>query len=101
MSINSPDSQPNRRGGQAASFPAPSSHPDHSADLGERAREVQERIEDGFHEVTERVEDMRGQLREYNDRALLFIRENPALCIAGAVGVGYIVGKLASKRWLS
>ncbi|AWV87959.1 DUF883 family protein [Bradymonas sediminis] len=70
------------------------------ADLRERARDVQERIEEGFHEMEARYDDARDQLRTINDQAVEFIRENPALCVAGAIGVGYLLGKLAKKRWL-
>lgn len=79
----------------------PKSAGDDSEDLRERARDVQERIEDGFHEMEARYDDARAQLRTYNDQAVDFIRENPAICVAGAVGVGYLVGKLASRRWLA
>lgn len=72
-----------------------------SADLRERARDVQGRIEEGFHEMEARYDDARDQLRILNDTAVDFIRENPALCLAGAVGVGYLVGKLAKRRWLA
>jgi ElaB/YqjD/DUF883 family membrane-anchored ribosome-binding protein len=30
-----------------------------------------------------------------------FVRENPVMCLVGAVGVGYFVGRLASRRWLT
>jgi len=74
---------------------------DESTDLRERARDVQERIEEGFHEMEARYDDARNQLRTLNDQAVEFIRENPALCVAGAVGVGYLIGKLARRRWLA
>jgi ElaB/YqjD/DUF883 family membrane-anchored ribosome-binding protein len=70
-------------------------------ELRERAHEVQERIETGFHEMEQRYDDAREQLSDLNDRAVDFIRQNPAACVAGAVGVGYILGRLASRRWLS
>lgn len=72
-----------------------------STDLRERARDVQERIEEGFHEMEARYDQARNQLRTLNDQAVEFIRENPALCVAGAVGVGYLIGKLARRRWLA
>jgi ElaB/YqjD/DUF883 family membrane-anchored ribosome-binding protein len=88
--------------------PSGSNGEQQSADVGaaqenlrERAREVQERIEEGYHELEGRYDDARMQLRQANDTAVEFIRENPVLCIAGAIGVGYVVGRLASRRWLT
>lgn len=65
-----------------------------------RAREVQQRLEEGFQQMEQRYGDLREQLHDYNERATEFIRENPALCLAGAVGVGFLLGKLAKRRWL-
>ena len=70
-------------------------------EMRERAREVQDRIEEGYNELEQRYDDARVQLRQANDTAVSFIRENPALCIVGAVGIGYFVGRLASRRWLT
>lgn len=68
--------------------------------IGERARQMQHRLEESYHELEQRYGDVRSQAREINDRAVDFIRNNPVVCIAGAVGVGYLVGRLASRRWL-
>lgn len=72
-----------------------------SEQVRERAREVQERLEEGYHELEQRYDDVRGQLQQVNDRSVEFIRENPAICIAGAIGVGFVIGRLASRRWLT
>lgn len=85
---------------QAGSQGATSAQGGESEDLRERAREVQGRIEEGFHEMEQRYGDAREQMRDYNDKAVEFIRQNPAMCLAGAVGVGFVLGKLASRRWL-
>ncbi|QDG54935.1 hypothetical protein FIV42_21160 [Persicimonas caeni] len=69
--------------------------------MRDRAREVQERIEEGYHELEQRYDDARVQLRHANDSAVQFIRENPVVCLVGAVGIGYFVGRLASRRWLT
>lgn len=39
-------------------------------------------------------------LADFNDRAQIFIREHPGVCIAGALALGYLVGRAASRRWL-
>jgi ElaB/YqjD/DUF883 family membrane-anchored ribosome-binding protein len=67
---------------------------------GQRAREVQDAIEDSVHEIEERYRDVRDQLQHANHQAVDFIRKHPATCIFGAVAVGYLVGRMASKRWL-
>lgn len=66
-------------------------HPD------EEGRSLQER----YHDVEQQYEDVRDRLETYNHRAVDFIRDNPAVCIAGALGAGYLLGRLASKRWLT
>lgn len=83
-------------GPQTPSVPAE----DDTQALHARAREVQQRLEEGFQQVEERYGDLREQLQEYNERATEFIRENPALCLAGAVAAGFLLGKLARHRWL-
>lgn len=49
----------------------------------------------------ERVVHELGLLNEralaLNDRALAFVRERPAACLVGAVALGFIVGKIASR----
>lgn len=67
---------------------------------GAGAAELQDEIERRYHELEERYDEMRGVLEHYNESAQTFIREHPAACIAGAVGLGYLVGRLASRRWL-
>lgn len=70
------------------------------ADIGERAREVRDKLQDQVHELEAQYDQARVRVRELNDRAVTFIQDNPALCIFGALGIGYLVGKLASSRWI-
>jgi ElaB/YqjD/DUF883 family membrane-anchored ribosome-binding protein len=51
------------------------------------------------HEIEHQVEHAREALYDANRKAVVFIRENPGLAILGAFGVGYVVGKLAARRW--
>ncbi len=53
------------------------------------------------HELEHQVEHAREVLYDANRRAVVFIRENPGLAIVGAFGVGYVVGKLAARRWFT
>lgn len=55
---------------------------------------------DGYHELEARYRTTRDQLYQLNQQAVVFIEKNPAACIAGAFAVGWVVGKLAQKRWL-
>lgn len=67
---------------------------------GERAREVQGAIEDSVQEIEQRYHDVRDQLQHANHQAVDFIRKHPVTCIFGAVAAGYLVGRMASNRWL-
>ncbi len=43
------------------------------------------------------VEKAQQALSDLNDRALVFVRERPLTCLAGAVALGFLVGKLAAR----
>ncbi|MCI0574431.1 MAG: hypothetical protein L0Y66_27170 [Myxococcaceae bacterium] len=59
--------------------------------LQDRARELQDR-------VLPHLDEARRNLSDFNHRALRFIRENPGTCLLGAVALGFIVGRIASRR---
>jgi hypothetical protein len=59
--------------------------------LQDRARELQER-------VLPQLEEARRSLSDLNGRAMSFIRANPGTCLLGAVALGFIVGRIASRR---
>ncbi|MFW5966187.1 MAG: hypothetical protein ACOCV2_01660 [Persicimonas sp.] len=99
----SSDKTNGRRAGQSPRSPAArtaAGSSDDSQDLSQRARQAQQQLEERYHQLEQRYGDVRTRLREANDRAREFIEENPVVCIAGAVGIGYLVGRLASRRWL-
>lgn len=60
--------------------------------LQERARELQARI-------APQIDEARRNLVDLNQRVVGFIRQNPGTCLLGAVAVGFLVGKIASRRW--
>jgi ElaB/YqjD/DUF883 family membrane-anchored ribosome-binding protein len=53
------------------------------------------------HLNVDEAEQVMEQTREAVDRALSaaaeFIRERPILCLAGALAIGYVVGKIVSR----
>ncbi|HEX8703979.1 MAG TPA: hypothetical protein VF815_34425 [Myxococcaceae bacterium] len=59
--------------------------------IQDRAREIQERI-------VPQIEEARRNLVDLNSRTIAFIRANPGTCLIGAVAMGFIIGKLASRR---
>ncbi len=43
------------------------------------------------------IEEARRAMSALNDRALTFARARPLTCIAGALALGFIVGKIAAR----
>ena len=48
--------------------------------------------------VVPQIEEARRNLVDMNNRVVSFIRANPGTCLIGAVAVGFLVGKIASRR---
>ncbi len=59
--------------------------------LQDRARALQEN-------VLPQLDEARRNLVDMNTRVVAFIRANPGTCLIGAVAVGFLVGRLASRR---
>jgi ElaB/YqjD/DUF883 family membrane-anchored ribosome-binding protein len=59
--------------------------------LQDKARQLQENMLPQLEEARRNLEDM-------NTRVVSFVRANPGTCLLGAVAVGFIVGRLASRR---
>lgn len=57
----------------------------------DRARELQSR-------VVPQIEEARRNLSDLNVRAMSFIRANPGTCLVGAVALGFLIGRIASRR---
>lgn len=64
--------------------------------------EMTERLEDTARELGERVrpqiENAKRRLTSMNESATDYIKENPGKCLLGALAVGYLIGKIASRR---
>jgi ElaB/YqjD/DUF883 family membrane-anchored ribosome-binding protein len=48
--------------------------------------------------VEDEVAAARKTPEEFNQKAVSFIRERPGTCIAGAVLLGFVLGRLVSRR---
>ncbi len=69
--------------------------------VNDQNQDTRERLEEQYQNLEQHVAQTREQLQHFNEQAVTFIRQNPGWCILGAVAVGYVVGRMASKRWLS
>lgn len=58
--------------------------------LQDKARELQERIGPGIDQAKE-------NLAELNERVSGFIKENPGTCLLGALALGFVIGRIASR----
>jgi ElaB/YqjD/DUF883 family membrane-anchored ribosome-binding protein len=59
--------------------------------IQDRAREIQERL-------VPQIDEARRNRVDINNRVVSFVRANPGTCLLGAVAVGFLVGKIASRR---
>ena len=64
--------------------------------------EMTEKIEETARELGARVrpqiEDAKRRFTSMNESATAYIKENPGKCLVGAIAVGFLIGKLASRR---
>ena len=45
-----------------------------------------------------RIEELRRRLVSLNERTKGFIKEHPAACLTGALGLGYLFARIARRR---
>lgn len=62
----------------------------HRADTAEHLKELGDRL-------GPKLEEARARLEEANERAKGFIRRNPGACLAGALALGFLLGRWASR----
>jgi len=64
--------------------------------------EMTEKIEETAREIGARVrpqiDEARKKLESMNTSAIALIKENPGKCVVGAIAVGFLIGKIASRR---
>ena len=65
-----------------------------------KAEEIKDNIVDKYRDFDERYTSPRDKMYAVNDNALRFIEDNPVVAIGVAVSVGYLIGRLASRRWI-
>ncbi len=63
-------------------------------DVGEGAREAMRQVQD---KVSDSMEGLRGYADTADSTIREFARERPMLAIACAVGIGFLIGRLASR----
>lgn len=61
-----------------------------SEPLQQKAKEVQERLQP-------QIDEARHTLSDLNTRVTDFIRERPGACLLGALAVGFVIGRIASR----
>ena len=65
----------------------------------EQATERQTDGNDGLRpRIEERIEELKERIGSLNERAKGFIKEHPAACLVGAVGLGYFFARMARRR---
>ena len=64
--------------------------------------EMTEKIEETARELGARVrpqiDEARRRISSLGDQATTYIKANPGKCLIGAIAVGYLIGKIASRR---
>ena len=64
--------------------------------------EMTEKIEETAREIGERVrpqiDEAKRKIESLNTSAVSINKENPGKCLVGAVALGYLIGKIASRR---
>lgn len=65
-----------------------------------KAEELKENLVDKYRDFDEKYASPRDKMYAVNDNALRFVEDNPVVAIGVAVGVGYLIGRLASRRWI-
>jgi len=61
-----------------------------TSELGSTVREMEERVEGGFKDVSKRVQTA-------SERVVDLVREHPAAALASAFAVGYLIARVARR----
>jgi hypothetical protein len=55
-------------------------------------------VNDGNPELRSRIEELKDRMQAINDSARGFIKEHPSACLMAALGLGYLVARIARRR---
>ena len=58
----------------------------------------QEGQEDDDQGLGRRIEELKERIVSLNDRVKGFIKDHPAACLMGALGLGYLFARIARRR---
>lgn len=64
-------------------------------DVSDRTRQARERLDQSLRDVSDRITDLGSQARATADRTL---EEKPYQVVAGALGLGFVLGLLIGNR---
>lgn len=68
--------------------------------LTEQARQLSEQAMENYQALEEQAGAIKEQATQINAQVTSFIQNNPAVAIAGAFGLGYLIGSVAARRWI-
>ncbi|MDA9865499.1 hypothetical protein N9C96_02360 [bacterium] len=67
------------------------------------AQDAKAKVEDGLESVQETLDragvQARQEIRKVSDQTTSFVRENPGVAVAGAVGIGVLIGLAMRQRY--
>ena len=67
----------------------------------EKLKQVKDQVMQKTEEIEHQAEAVKARAEEMNDKFLALIKERPAVSVGVAFVSGYLVGKLALRRWLA
>ena len=69
-------------------------------EIKEQAEELKTKAVDAWDHRDDLQRQATERMEHINHVAKTFIKEQPILALGAAVGVGYLVGRVASRRWI-
>lgn len=69
-------------------------------ELKEQAEEFKTKAVDAWDQRDDLQRQARERLEQANHVAVTFIQDQPILALGAAVGIGYLLGRVANRRWI-
>ena len=69
--------------------------------IKKKVNELEDKVQHKVEELESQLQSTRDRVHDLNEAAVNFIQERPLAAIGIAFGAGYLLGKLASSRWLA